>query len=598
MSKLEYKYAPFSLKTSEDGRGEFTGCANFCGYLDDGGDIIPQGGFNSALPEFLKGGFIAHSHEWNIKDGVIGYPVEAHEDENGLFIKGKFHSTNDAQDVRTKMKERADDGLDVGLSIGYRGGTPIFIYPKDYEKELPKYLKPDFLTEGLQKAKRFKNVRVLPKLSQLKEVSVVTSPMNILSSIDGVKSDRELSEREQEMKAQWTSAYIDSLPDSAFAFIESGGDKDSEGKTTPRSLRHFPYKDANGNLDEAHIRNALARIPQSNVSADGKSSALKTIQAAAKKVGIEMAKNIMFAPLETEWNEGDALVRLREWAEKQEEPDAAYARAFLLPDNNGVHRFPFADIVDDKLVYVEQGLSKATDDFIKTFMPASVAAKLRGRISAYYAKVASQFPTVDISIDWEDEGDEVTSEIQTESFKNTCLDLGLDVKVGARNAGADRQRIKQMHDLAVQMQPDVCPGYASKSIIVAEIKEIFDEELSKITTANPYAVWSAFCETLRRIKQIKASANGQVDTDAMLEQAIKSMTDQLQTAAFAELNKDQTDGDMAMGMYGNSKPTEQKDGDTEPVDLAEWKAQRFKTEKLKTGALRQRAGLPSGLGGA
>lgn len=510
MSKLEYKYAPFSLKTSEDGRGEFTGCANFCGYLDDGGDIIPQGGFDGALPEFLKGGFIAHSHEWNIKDGVIGYPVEAHEDENGLFIKGKFHSTSDAQDIRTKMKERADDGLDVGLSIGYRGGAPVFVYPKDYEKELPKYLKPQFLSEGLQKAKRFKNVRVLPKLSLLKEVSVVTSPMNILSSVDGVKH----------------------------------------------------------NLDDA-------------------------------------APSIEFAPLATEWNPTDALTRVTEWSQKQPDPEAAFASAFLLPDNNNIHRFPIADVLEDKLVYVERGLSKAVDDFLDTKMPDSLAAKMRGKISAFYALVGQQFKQ-EVRLDWAEKGDEVTSEIQEQSFKDTCAELGLEDKAGSRNSGPDRQRIKQMHDLATSMQPDVCPSYSSKAIINAEVKEIFDEELAKTTEVDPYRVWSAFCETLRRIKQIKASSNGQVDTDALLGQALSSVSDNLSTAAYNELNKDQSDDEMSMSMYGNTKPQESKggddkddkDGDVAPVAIDEWKAQRFRTEKLKTGALRQRAGLHSGLGGA
>ena len=62
--------------------------------------------------------------------------------------------------------------------------------------------------------------------------------------------------------AEWTSAYINDLPDSSFAYIEPGG-KLVDGKTEPRSLRHFPYKDAEGNVDLAHLRNALARAPQS-----------------------------------------------------------------------------------------------------------------------------------------------------------------------------------------------------------------------------------------------------------------------------------------------------------------------------------------------
>ena len=71
-------------------------------------------------------------------------------------------------------------------------------------------------------------------------------------------------------KAKWTTAYINDLPDSAFLYIEDGGEKDEEGKTKPRSLRHFPVKDADGKVDLDHVRDALSRIPQSDLSDDVK----------------------------------------------------------------------------------------------------------------------------------------------------------------------------------------------------------------------------------------------------------------------------------------------------------------------------------------
>jgi Escherichia/Staphylococcus phage prohead protease len=85
-----------------------------------------------------------------------------------------------------------------------------------------------------------------------------------------------------EERATWTAAYINNLPDSAFLVIESGGKKDDEGKTVPRSLRHFPVHDANGNVDLPHLRNALARIPQSDLSAALKSRAESKAQAMLK----------------------------------------------------------------------------------------------------------------------------------------------------------------------------------------------------------------------------------------------------------------------------------------------------------------------------
>lgn len=78
-------------------------------------------------------------------------------------------------------------------------------------------------------------------------------------------AEQNSAEANGETRAQWSTAFINNLPDSSFLYIEPGGKKDSDGKTTPRSLRHFPVKDADGNIDMPHLRNALSRIPQSSL---------------------------------------------------------------------------------------------------------------------------------------------------------------------------------------------------------------------------------------------------------------------------------------------------------------------------------------------
>lgn len=80
-------------------------------------------------------------------------------------------------------------------------------------------------------------------------------------------------------RAQLAAADINDLPDDQFAFIEPGGRKDAGGKTVPRSLRHFPVHDA------AHVRNALARAPQSPYG----DKAMAKIRAAAKRLGVTVA---------------------------------------------------------------------------------------------------------------------------------------------------------------------------------------------------------------------------------------------------------------------------------------------------------------------
>lgn len=87
-------------------------------------------------------------------------------------------------------------------------------------------------------------------------------------------------------EAVWSTARVNDLPDRAFLYIESGGKKDDGGKTTPRSLRHFPFEDENGNVDLPHLRNALGRIPQSTLPEDVKASVTRKAQRIAKEHGI------------------------------------------------------------------------------------------------------------------------------------------------------------------------------------------------------------------------------------------------------------------------------------------------------------------------
>lgn len=100
-----------------------------------------------------------------------------------------------------------------------------------------------------------------------------------------------------EEKEAWTTAYVDELPDSSFLHVEGGGSKDAEGKTTPRSLRHFPVKDKNGKVDLDHVRNALSRIPQSSLSQDvkdkAKAEAERMLSSAEKRAVVKQVRKAL-----------------------------------------------------------------------------------------------------------------------------------------------------------------------------------------------------------------------------------------------------------------------------------------------------------------
>lgn len=68
---------------------------------------------------------------------------------------------------------------------------------------------------------------------------------------------KQFDEMDLEEAAKWTRAYINSLPDSAFIYIEPGYKAGLD-----KRARHLPYKDDTGKIDLPHLRNALARCNQ------------------------------------------------------------------------------------------------------------------------------------------------------------------------------------------------------------------------------------------------------------------------------------------------------------------------------------------------
>ncbi len=85
---------------------------------------------------------------------------------------------------------------------------------------------------------------------------------------------------------QWSTSYINDLPDSAFLLILPGGEKDEDGKTTPRELRKLPYKDKDGKVDLPHLRNAISRANQVQDAQDNRLPASKVEEIRERARGI------------------------------------------------------------------------------------------------------------------------------------------------------------------------------------------------------------------------------------------------------------------------------------------------------------------------
>src|SRR5258708_14546120 len=234
----EHMIVPVEWKAAAGGSGELDGYASVFGNVDADGDVVLPGAFKKTLAErnwSTQPLPLIADHELST-EGVIGSVRQAAEDTLGLRVRAGFSSTAKAQDIRTKMIE----GHLKGMSFTYQAVKH-----------------PTGQVSG----------KSAPLLAELKlfEVTVTPVPMNALAMASA--------------EAAMTSASVNDLPDSDFAYIEPGGTKDDSGKTPPRSLRHFPVHDA------AHVRNALARAPQSPFGP----KAMPKIRAAAAKFGIEVS---------------------------------------------------------------------------------------------------------------------------------------------------------------------------------------------------------------------------------------------------------------------------------------------------------------------
>ncbi len=168
---------------------------------------------------------------------------------------------------------------------------------------------------------------------------------------------------EEENSAVWTTAYMNDLPDSSFLYIEPGGSKDADGKTTPRSLRHLPYKDAQGKIDLPHLRNALARIPQSNLPESVKSRLTKRAEEILNKEKSSM-EDIELEELEL------LKTQLAELQEKLEQKDQEIAQ--LTTEKESLASFKnqiekeqaeVQKLTEIKTKFVEAGIEKSEEYF-------------------------------------------------------------------------------------------------------------------------------------------------------------------------------------------------------------------------------------------
>lgn len=229
----------FELKATLDDSGEFEGIANVTGIMDRGGDVIAPGAFKSALPGFLKNGFVAVGHDW--ESLPVAYPTAAKDQTGGLKVTAKFHSTDEGQKARTVVKERLEAGLSVGLSIGFRPDRDACAWFES-GKAMWKFCEENNIAEGLDKASimAWKGYcRLLQGVKELFEYSIVTIPMNQPSSATSAKSLKLDDENEDDndlvQDEPLAGKSLNDHLDSVLAAVEGAIDRVSDYKSLRES---------------------------------------------------------------------------------------------------------------------------------------------------------------------------------------------------------------------------------------------------------------------------------------------------------------------------------------------------------------------------
>ena len=129
----------------------------------------------------------------------------------------------------------------------------------------------------------------------ISESGVITNRVVTFVPVVEGNDDAEIYDEDEEMESKeaWTTAYVNELPDAAFAVISEGGEKDDDGLTVPRSLRHLPHHtksvkdpDDNKTVDLPHLRNALARVTLTSLTDDEMTAANDHLVMHAKALGV------------------------------------------------------------------------------------------------------------------------------------------------------------------------------------------------------------------------------------------------------------------------------------------------------------------------
>jgi HK97 family phage prohead protease len=157
------KHFDFTFETkSLSAAGEFEGYASTFGNVDSGGDIVEPGAFIESVVKAKSDGRTIPMLWQHDQREPIGAWKDIAEDVKGLYVKGQLLIEDDplAKRAYAHLKNKSIGGMSIGYSIPAGGAAP------------------DDKRRGVTRLSKI----------DLREISLVTMPMNIQARVTGVKA--------------------------------------------------------------------------------------------------------------------------------------------------------------------------------------------------------------------------------------------------------------------------------------------------------------------------------------------------------------------------------------------------------------------------
>ena len=264
---LEEFGTSFEVKAVDFGQRVISGWAAYHGNIDRVGDIIEPSASQKAVARIKDPADVAVFVGHDTSKLGIGVPIKIEARAEGLYTETRVNLGAAGDNLLGYARNLRQSGKSIGLSIGYRvhDARPDRVSGKtirrllDYSLFEYSFAAPQTIANEKALGLDIKTGGGMYTVEKQGDRFHVMKDGKSLAAFD---SEDEANAKAAALKQPDTGKTLPNmLPDSAFLYVQPGGQLDDEGKTVPRTFRHFAYRDADGELDFEAIRALLPAIP-------------------------------------------------------------------------------------------------------------------------------------------------------------------------------------------------------------------------------------------------------------------------------------------------------------------------------------------------